>query len=76
MFCRKCGEENPDNASFCRNCGESLKEEEVKKAEIIENTHDPNKNPPKDNDNDWTKCCLCIVVVFVVFGILSLIFRI
>ena len=31
MFCRKCGEENPDNAVFCRNCGERLKEEEVKK---------------------------------------------
>ena len=27
MFCRKCGEENPDNAVFCRNCGEKLKEE-------------------------------------------------
>jgi ribosomal protein L40E len=36
MFCRKCGEENPDNAVFCRNCGERLKEEEVKKAEVIE----------------------------------------
>ena len=35
MFCRKCGEENPDNAVFCRNCGERLKEEEVKKAEVI-----------------------------------------
>ena len=35
MYCRKCGESNPDNAVFCRNCGEKLKEEEVKKTEVI-----------------------------------------
>ena len=36
MFCKNCGEENPENAVFCRNCGKSLKEEEVKKAEVID----------------------------------------
>ena len=30
MYCRKCGEDNPDNAVFCRNCGERLVEEVIK----------------------------------------------
>ena len=80
MFCRKCGEENPDNAVFCRNCGERLKEEEVKKAEVIENTvhtHEQGTSTETSSgkSNDWTNCCLCIVAVFIVFAILGAIFR-
>ena len=80
MFCRKCGEENPDNAVFCRNCGERLKNEEVKKTEIIENTvntHEQNTttSTSSSDDNNWLSCCLCIVGVFIVFGILGTIFR-
>lgn len=80
MFCRKCGEENPDNAVFCRNCGERLIEEKVKKAEVIENTvhtHEQRtstETSPK-KDNDWVSCCLCIVVVFIIFAIFGAIFR-
>ena len=28
MFCRYCGEENPENAVFCKNCGKELNEEQ------------------------------------------------
>ena len=80
MFCRKCGEENPDNAVFCRNCGEKLKEEEVKKSVVIEevpNTHQETttSNTSKDKGNDWLSCCICIVVIFIVFGIFGSIFH-
>ena len=42
MYCKNCGEENPDEAVFCKNCGTRLKEE-VKKTERIvqaENKYD------------------------------------
>lgn len=81
MFCRNCGEENPDNAVFCRNCGERLEKEEIKKAEVIEkpvNTHHEQStttSTSSSNDNDWVNCCICIVVVFIVFGIFGTIFH-
>lgn len=31
MFCRKCGEENNDEAKFCKNCGEDLSGTNVEK---------------------------------------------
>ena len=80
MFCSKCGEENPENAVFCRNCGEKLKEE-VKKAEVIDNppinndyqrTHTHQTTTQSNNSSggsDWLGCCLCIVVIFIVFAI-------
>ena len=79
MFCRKCGEDNPDNAVFCRNCGERL-QEEVKKAEVIEhtaNTHNQSttKETSTGKNNDLMSCCLCIIAVFIIFAILGAIFR-
>lgn len=77
MLCRKCGEDNPENAVFCRNCGERL-QEEVKKVEIIEEetrqkqaTASPNKN-----NSDIMSCCICIIAVFIIFGILGAVFHI
>lgn len=35
MFCKNCGEENPENAVYCRNCGAKLVED-VKKTTVIE----------------------------------------
>lgn len=82
MFCRKCGEENPENAVFCRNCGERLEKEEVKKTEVIENEVRTNYTDQQsttgtssDDDSNWTSCCLCIIAVFIVFAILGAIFR-
>ena len=80
MFCRNCGEENPDNAVFCRNCGERLEKEEIKKAEVIENTVNTHNQSTttgtsSSDDNNWLSCCLCIVGVFIIFGILGTIFR-
>jgi uncharacterized membrane protein YvbJ len=82
MFCRKCGEENPENAVFCRNCGERLEKEEVKKTEVIENEVRTNYNDQQSttgtsskDDSNWTSCCLCIIAVFIVFAILGVIFR-
>ena len=78
MFCRKCGEENPEDAVFCRNCGEKLKED-VKKAEVIgssandyrrTDTHQTTTTTSSSSDdNDWLKCCLCLVAIFIVFAI-------
>lgn len=84
MLCRNCGEENPENAVFCRNCGAKLKEEEVKKAEVIEAPARQNNNnyqkttqttTTSSSDNkgsDWTSCCICLVAIFIVFAIIGL----
>lgn len=81
MYCRKCGEENLDDAVFCKNCGEKLIEE-VKKSEIIEEIpknnqriHSSTYTPPNNNSNDSSMgCCGCIIAIFIIFGLLALIF--
>ena len=84
MYCRKCGEENPDNAVFCRNCGTKLIED-VKKAEVIDtpsktdyntNHESTTTTSSKNNSSDWMSCCLCVIVVFIVVGIFGAIFHI
>lgn len=83
MYCRKCGEENPDNAVFCRNCGTKLIED-VKKAEVIDpptktdyNTnHESTTTTSSNNSSDWMSCCICVIVIFIVFGIFGAIFHI
>ena len=79
MYCRKCGEENPDNAVFCRNCGEKL-QEEVKKAEIIDNPINDNQQNQqstvkKSSGSDATSwiacCCIGLFVVFILSAIFS-----
>ncbi|MDO5814017.1 MAG: zinc ribbon domain-containing protein [Methanobrevibacter sp.] len=80
MYCRKCGESNPDNAVFCRNCGEKLKEEEVKKTEVIEatpnrsssNESSTTKTGGKSNDSTLMGCCGCLILIFIVGAIMSL----
>ncbi len=79
MFCYNCGEENPDEAKYCKNCGALLrKEETVKKVEVIEapsyqqnNNHKQTKTTTttKNDSNNWIGCCLCIIVIFIVFAI-------
>ena len=80
MFCKKCGEENPDNAVYCRNCGEKLIEEEVKKAEVIDDSHpytaSKNYNNTRSSDSGGLNCCLCIIGIFIIFAILALVFHI
>ena len=77
MYCNKCGEKNPEEAVYCRNCGAELRQE-VKKTEIIESI--PNQNydqqPPKSENkgnDDWKCCCGCLVLIFVIFAIATLI---
>lgn len=77
MYCRKCGEKNPEDAIYCRNCGEKLKEE-VKKPEIIEtprsNNHSSQTTSTTTSSSDngsWIACC-CIGILFIF--ILSAIF--
>ena len=82
MFCRKCGEENPDNAVFCRNCGERLKEEEVKKTVVIEaptteshqeRTQTTTQTGTSSGDSSaWIGCCcLGLIVVFIISALFS-----
>ena len=76
MFCKNCGEENPENAVYCRNCGTKLIEE-VKKTEVIEtppthnnqNTSNTNTNTTSNGNSDWIGCCLCLVAIFIIFAI-------
>ena len=76
MFCRKCGEENPNNAVYCRNCGEKLIEE-VKKPEIIEtpnsnNTHQTTGSNSDSSSDSWIGCCcLGAIVIFILSAIFS-----
>ena len=84
MYCRKCGENNPEEAIYCKNCGVKLKEEEVKKTEVIDIPATNNQNNQQstnrrttttstsNNNNsgsDWIGCCLCLIAIFIVFAI-------
>lgn len=83
MFCKKCGEENPENAVFCRNCGEKL-EEDVKKAEVIDTPVSSNQNSnnyqktttgtstSKGDSMNWIACCcIGIFVIFIISALFS-----
>lgn len=84
MFCRNCGEENPEEAVFCKNCGTKLKEEEVKKARVIEtpaqektytsytSTQQSTTSASSSDSNDTICCCLCLIGIFILFAIGSL----
>lgn len=78
MFCKFCGEENPDNAVYCRNCGKKLIEY-VKKTEVIEETKTYSNNQStsttttsSNDDNGLLDCCLCIIGIFLIFAIIGL----
>ena len=79
MFCKNCGEENRDNAVYCKNCGAKLKEDEVKKTEVIEapvnnqQSHNTTTNSSSDDgDSNWLSCCLCLVGIFIIFAIIGM----
>lgn len=85
MYCRECGEKNPENAIYCKNCGIKLKEE-AKKTTVIESeninhnsnyTYIPNntqttKSNNNSSDDDWKCCCGCLIVIFIIFALASL----
>lgn len=83
MYCRKCGENNPEEAIYCKNCGTKLKEE-VKKPEVIETIPITNQNSQQNtsqrttttstsnnNSSDWIGCCLCLIAIFIIFAIMG-----
>ena len=80
MYCRYCGEKNPDEAVFCRNCGKRLKEE-VKKPEVViekpkteQNTYQQSATTTSsstNNNSDWISCCLCLIAIFIIFAIIG-----
>ena len=58
--CLKCGEENPDEAEFCRNCGKKLEEPQPR-------TSNRNYNEKRGP----SKCCIGIIIVFIVLAVLG-----
>ena len=78
MYCKNCGEENPNEAVFCKNCGTRLKEE-VKKAQVIDQpqTYEkPNNTASKDSSDSnplgWIACCcIGIFIIFLLSAIFS-----
>ena len=83
MFCKHCGEQNPDEAVFCKNCGARLKEE-VKKTTVIEHedinknstyqgsTNTQTTNTSSKDDTDWKCCCGCLIAIFIIFALASM----
>lgn len=37
MFCKNCGTQNPENATFCQNCGQPLNNDSIAKMKIVNN---------------------------------------
>lgn len=77
MYCRKCGENNPDNAVYCRNCGEKLIED-VKKTEVIDdnvNYQENSGNTASSSSNSsfgWISCCcIGLILIFILSAIFS-----
>ena len=74
MLCRKCGEDNPENAVFCRNCGERLIEE-TKKAEVIDaaaaSSQQKTGSKSISDNTEWIGCCcLGLIIVFIIAALL------
>ncbi|MBC5714413.1 zinc-ribbon domain-containing protein [Roseburia sp. BX1005] len=67
MFCKKCGNELPDNAMFCSKCGNKTGNE--RQAEIT----NENNNIWKDHKNKiiigavvGVAVILCIILIFII----------
>ena len=83
MKCPNCDTYNPDNAKFCRTCGINLQENDIFEKEE-EKVHTPtvgsDSNYRKSTTNtksnggssDWASCCICLVVIFIVFALISI----
>ena len=80
MFCKNCGEENPENAIYCRNCGAKLVED-VKKTTVIEteipsqkreSTYTTADNTSSRDSSDVMGCCICLIAIFIIFAILGI----
>ncbi len=60
MFCRFCGEENPENAVYCRNCGTKLKED-FDPQDVNEHTTNNQSSSTTssltDDSTSWIGCC-------------------
>lgn len=67
MWCKKCGNELPDNAKFCKVCGERCSEIEEKTTSEKEN---PFENLTKKNFDGKTKkiMLIAIAIILVVVG--------
>ena len=74
MYCYKCGEDNPENATYCKNCGALLKEEKtVKKVEVINDNQNSNKtykstttSTSASDSSTLAGCCLCVIGIFII----------
>lgn len=83
MKCPNCDTYNPDNAKFCRTCGINLQDNDIFEKEE-EKVHTPtvvsDSNYRKSTTNtksnggssDWVSCCICLVVIFIVFALISI----
>ena len=64
MFCKNCGEENPENAVYCRNCGAKLVED-VKKTTVIETEIPSQKRESTYTTTDNTDNSIACIQKFV-----------
>ena len=80
MYCRYCGEENPEEAEYCKNCGKRLKEE-IKKPKLIEAPKREYKQKTQrtttttdrstNDSSDWIGCCMYLIAIFIIFAIIG-----
>ena len=70
MYCKNCGEKIEDGKLECTKCGTKIedKKEEIKDAEIVNNSKSVNNNFVPSEEDEKNANLLCVISLILYFG--------